>query len=60
MRDAGAQSPPAWDAPVGDTSPLDEGLFECQRDRAICCLGVCCPCVLVQRTATFVGDDGWM
>ena len=38
-------------------SPLDRGLYDCARDRRICLLGTVCPCVLIGRTAEFIGDE---
>ena len=49
----------AWDT-IDRSNPLEEGLFQCADDREICFLGCCCPCVLVSRTAEFVGEDGWI
>ena len=39
------------------SASLDYGLFRCMDDKEICCLGCCCPCVLMGRTAEFVGED---
>lgn len=39
------------------SASLDSGLFRCMDDKEICCLGCCCPCVLMGRTAEFVGED---
>jgi Cys-rich protein (TIGR01571 family) len=48
----------AWDAAENKpASPLDRGLYDCARDRRICLLGAVCPCVLIGRTAEFVGDE---
>ena len=49
----------AWDA-VDHSNPLEDGLWECSDDREVCVFGCCCPCVLVSRTAEFVGEDGWI
>jgi|EP01047_Picozoa_sp_COSAG01_P058673 Cys-rich protein (TIGR01571 family) len=59
---AGTTSP-AWDEgpsaeKEGEASPLDAGLFRCAENREVCLLGAFCPCVLVSRTAAFVGEDG--
>ena len=39
------------------SASLDAGLFRCMDDKEICRLGCCCPCVLMGRTAEFVGED---
>ena len=50
----------AWNADDGEdkaASPLDRGLYDCMKDRRICMLGTVCPCLLIGRTAAFVGDE---